>query len=101
MLADEPLMTVAVTVTVPVVGTVRMLVLVRVAPVFSALDTLQTMAWLVALPGATVPVSVSGKVAVAVVGTPVMLVTGTKVAVCVEKRSASLAGEAKCVGVSA
>jgi len=35
---------------------------------------------LVALLGTTVPVSVSGKVAVAVVGMPTMLVTGTKVA---------------------
>ena len=75
-----PLAMVAVTVTVPAAVVFKVLP-EMVAPVLPADFTLQTMVLLVALVGATVPVSVSGVPAVAAVGTPVMFVTATNVGV--------------------
>ena len=68
----------AITVTVPplVVWSVFPVI---VAPVVPGLFTLQIIPWLVALLGNTVPVSVSGMPAVAVVGRSVMLFTGINV----------------------
>jgi hypothetical protein len=71
------LVIVAVTSAVPAVVVFRVLPL-KEAPVPPSALTDQVMAWFVALDGATVPVKVSGVPAVAVVGTPVIFVTGTK-----------------------
>ena len=68
-------------------------------PAVLGVITLHVMVLLVALLGTTVPVRVSGMPAVAAVGTPVMLVTGTK-SVAVLKLADALAGEAKWVVVS-
>ena len=75
MLAVKPLVIVALIVTVPAADAFSVLPLI-VAPVVPALTTLHVIVWFVAFAGFTVPVSVSGVPAVAVVGTPVMLVTG-------------------------
>ena len=77
MVAVAPFAMVAVTVTVPAAVVFKVLP-EMVAPVAPADFTLQTMVLLVASVGATVPVSVSGVPAVAVVGTPVMPVTALK-----------------------
>ena len=74
-----PFAMVAVTVNVPEPVVFNVLP-VMVAPVVPAFFTLQVMVLLVALAGVTVPVSVSGVPAVAVVATPVMSVTGKKAA---------------------
>ena len=66
---------VALMVAVPTAVVFNVLTLI-VAPVVPALTTLHAIVLFVAAAGFTVPVSVSGVRAVAVVGTPVMLVTG-------------------------
>ena len=63
-----------VTVPVPIVFSVLPLIH---APVVPVLTTLHVIVLFVAFDGFAVPVSVSGVLAVAVVCTPVMLVTGT------------------------
>jgi len=72
-----PFAMVAVTVTVPAAVVFRVLPLMY-APVVPALLTVHAMVLLVALEGETVPERVRGVLAVPVVGTPEMLVTGTK-----------------------
>ena len=69
---------VALTVTTPDVVVFKMLPPEIEPPAVLGVTTLHVMVLLVALLGTTVPVSVSGRVAVAVVDTLVMLVTGTK-----------------------
>ena len=81
MLAVLPLVMVALTVTVPAAVVLSVLPLM-VAPVVPEFHTLHVIVLFVAFEGFTVPVSVSGVPAVAVVGTPVMLVTGMCVVGC-------------------
>jgi hypothetical protein len=80
------LVIVAVTVTVPAAVVFRVLPLKEV-PVPPSVLTDQVMVWFVALDGATVPVKVSGVPAVAVVGTPVIFVTGINAAFTVMVKS--------------
>ena len=77
-----PLTIVALTVTVPTAVVLSVFPLI-VAPVVPALTMLHAIVLFVALDGFIVPVSVSCVPAVAVVGTPVMLVTGVCPAACV------------------
>jgi hypothetical protein len=73
------LTTVAITETVPVAVVFNTLLPAAiVAPVVPGVVTVQTIAWFVAFDGTTVPVNGNAVPAVAVVGTPVILVTGTK-----------------------
>jgi hypothetical protein len=77
VVADAPFTIVARTETVPAAVVFNVLPLM-VAPVVPALTTIQVIVLLVAVAGLTVPVSASPVPAVAVEGTPVMLVTATK-----------------------
>ena len=85
-MAVLPLIIVALTVTVPALGALKVFPLI-VAPVFAAFTTLHVIAEFVALLGLTVPERVKFVPAVAVVGTPVMPVTGTCAAVTVIVKS--------------
>ena len=91
---------VALTVAVPAPVVFKILPLVIFAPVVPAFCTLQTIVWLVALEGKTVPVSVRGSVAVASVGISVISVTGICSGPVVENNTTALAGDAKWVVVS-
>lgn len=77
--AADPSVIVASTVAVPAAVALKILPPVIFAPVPPALATLHVMFWLVALFGATVPVSVSIAPAAADNGTPDMPDTGTNV----------------------
>jgi hypothetical protein len=92
---------VALMVAVPAAVVLRILPPVILAPVVPAVTTLHIMVLLVALLGTTVPVNVSGEVAVAVVGIPVMSVTAICAGGAVESDAEALAGEARWVAVSA
>ena len=70
---------VAVTMAVPAPVVFKVLPLLILAPVVPALLTDQTIVWLVALLGVTVPLKVRGVPTVAVVGTLVIPDTATKV----------------------
>jgi hypothetical protein len=75
VLGVKPFVIVALTVTVPAAVVFSVLPVI-VAPVVPAFWTLHIIgAWFVASDGTTVPVRVRGVPAVAVVGTPVILVT--------------------------
>ena len=69
---------VATTVAVPAVVVFKMLPSEILPPAVLGVPILHVMVWLVALLGTTVPLSVNGRYAVAVVGMPVIPVTGTK-----------------------
>ena len=99
MVAVKPFTIVALTVTTPDVVVFKILPPEIEPPAVLGLTTLHVIVLFVAVLGSTVPVSVSGKVAVAAVGTPVMLVTGTK-SVTVLKLACALSGETECVAVS-
>lgn len=72
---DTPFVMVALTVTVPALVVLSVLPLI-LAPVPPALCTLHVMAWFVAFIGTVLPDRLSGTPTVAVVGTPVIFVTG-------------------------
>ena len=82
-----PFTMVAKTFTVPSAVVFNWLPPVMVALVVPASDTVHTIVWLVAVVGATVPTSVNGVPAKAVVATPVMPVTDTMVDVTVISNS--------------
>ena len=96
--AGSPFAIVAVTVTEPA-AVVESVLPVMPAPVVPAFFTLQAMVLFVALVGATVPLSVRPVPAVAVVGTPVMPVTGTKAAFTVSVKLWVASGSAPLAAV--
>jgi len=100
VVAVKPFTIVALTVTTPDVVVFKILPPEIEPPAVLGLTTLHVIVLLVAVLGATVPVSVKGMPAVAAVGTPEMPVTATK-SVTVLNVAGALAGEANCVDVSA